>query len=73
MFARAAVSVTACTNFVVEGAVDLYYSLLVASRAWLEAMEKAHLVLFGTEDGCEIVGHDDVLEMNALSLEAGDM
>jgi len=33
MFARAAVSVTACANFVVEGAVDLRGSLLVASSA----------------------------------------
>lgn len=73
MFARAAVSVTACANFVVEGTVDLCYSLLVASRAWLETMENAHLVLFGTEDGGEIVGHDDVLDTNALSLNKGDM
>lgn len=38
MFARAAVSVSACADFVIEGAVDL--------------------VLFGTENGREVVGHD---------------
>lgn len=73
MFARAAVSVTACTNLVVERAVDLYDSLLVTSCAWLQMMGNAHLVLLGTEDGGEIVGHVDVLEMNAPSLGKGDM
>lgn len=38
MFARAAIAVTACTDFVVKGAVDL--------------------VLLGSEDGGEIIGHD---------------
>ena len=34
--------------------------------AWLEMMENAHLVLLGTEDGGEIVGHVDVVDVNAL-------
>lgn len=37
MFPRAAVTVSTCADFVVEGAVDL--------------------VLLGSEDGCQIVGH----------------
>lgn len=73
MFARAAVSVTACTNLVIERAVDLYDSLLVASCAWLQTMGNAHLVLLGTEDRGEIVGHGDVPERNALSFGEGDM
>jgi len=41
---------------------------LVSRRfsAWLEKMENAHLVLLSTENGGEIVGHVDVVEMNAL-------
>ena len=39
----------------------------------MRTMENAHLVLLGTEDRGEIVGHDDVLEMNALSVGEGDM
>ena len=41
--------------------------------AWLSGIENAHLVLLGTEDGGEIVGHDDVLEMNALSRYGSEM
>ena len=33
--------------------------------AWLERMEKAHLVLLGTEDGGEIVGHVDEVPVDA--------
>jgi hypothetical protein len=35
--------------------------------------EDAHLVLLGTEDGGEIVGHVDVIEMNALGLGEDDL
>lgn len=38
VFSGAAVTVSACADLVVEGAIDL--------------------VLLGTEDGCEVVGHD---------------
>jgi len=41
MLARAAVTVAACTDLVVEGAIDL--------------------VLLGTENGGEVVGHDGLL------------
>lgn len=40
--------------------------MLVAVQRVVGPMENAHLVLLGTEDGGEIVGHVDVVEMNAL-------
>lgn len=46
MFARAAVAVAACTDLVVEGAIDL--------------------VLLGTENRGEVVGHDGFLPMQVL-------
>jgi hypothetical protein len=36
-------------------------------------LENAHLVLLGTEDGGEIVGHVDVVEMNALGRGEDDL
>ena len=41
--------------------------------AWLETIKNAHLVLLGTEDGGEIVGHVDVVEMNALGEGVEDL
>jgi hypothetical protein len=41
--------------------------------ACLGRIENAHLVLLGTEDGGEIVGHVDVVEMNALALGEDDL
>jgi hypothetical protein len=41
--------------------------------ACLGGREDAHLVLLGTEDGGEIVGHVDVIEMNALGLGEDDL
>jgi hypothetical protein len=43
------------------------------SGACLGGMENAHLVLLGTEDGGEIVGHVDVVEMNALGRGGDDL
>lgn len=46
MLARAAVTVSACANFVVERTIDL--------------------VLFGTEDGCKVVGHGWLLSSSGI-------
>lgn len=43
------------------------------SRACIEMMKNAHLVLFGTEDGGEIVGHGECDVMNALSCDESEL
>jgi hypothetical protein len=43
------------------------------SSACLEGIENAHLVLLGTEDGGKVVGHVDVVEMNALGRGEDDL
>jgi hypothetical protein len=41
--------------------------------ACLKRIEYAHLVLLSTEDGGEIVGHVDVVEINALGRGEDDL
>lgn len=67
VFAGAAVAMAAGTDFVVEGAVDLWWGLLVFASyicgegSWEGFSGFAHyLVLFCAEDGGEIVRHDEV-------------
>lgn len=56
MFARTPIAVTACSDFVVERTVDLYH-LSVQSTA--RECDATYLVLLGSEDGREIIGHSD--------------
>ena len=43
------------------------------SRACIEMMKNAHLVLFGTEDGGEIVSHGERDVMNALGCDESEL
>ena len=56
MLSRAAVAVAAGADLVVETAVDLRALLAAVCRG---TRVEAYLVLFGTEDGGEVVRHFD--------------
>lgn len=61
MFPRATVAVTASTDLVVEGAIDLEQTLVaIREHAGLRG---TYLVLFGSKDGGEIIRHDVLFEL----------
>ena len=59
MFARATITVAAGSDFVIERAVNLYH-LLVSTVFRSECeLDATYLVLLGSEDRREIIGHGD--------------